>query len=180
MPPLRSQPCAGFRVEAVSWFVEQPDIGAGEDNTGEGRAFELARREHSHGHIGEVIKRHRCQCRIDLSRFAPIEPRPIAERLFEGQFAIKRALFGKERHGPGHRHRAGMRRKQPGNQAQQAGLARAIGAGDKRRPTGFERKIEPGEQDAISADTAQCGEGERSAQLGSSSNACMSASLRPK
>ena len=93
--------------------------------------------------------------RTDRDFGLAIQPRPEAQRPFQRQMFVQRQPIVAQRLRLRHLAAASRRLQQAGQQAQQAGFADSIGAGEQPRLSRLQRKTEAAEQDPPATHTAQ-------------------------
>src|SRR5688572_21395666 len=160
----------GLRVERGKRLIEQPDgNGLAQDQPGERGPPALALRKRLHQHRFRHIQGP--QGRRDLA----LAPRPACQPARYRQVLRRRQLvFHRRRvaevdqlarvllpHAPDRlalpAHLARARRQQPAQNAQQAGLAAAVGAGDAQQLAWLQRERQPAEQNPPAARAFEIG-----------------------
>jgi hypothetical protein len=143
---LLGQPC-GVAVEPVQRFVEQPDRRALADQPGERRALLLSGREKAHRHVEQVAE---AELRRGIVGRA-VDPPPERQRLPERQVRVERGTLVDQSDRALAHHSAGEGTQQPGEDAKQARLADAVGAGDLHGIARLQRQRHVAEQHAVAA-----------------------------
>ena len=169
-------------VEAIAWLVQQPDRSIAGDEARQHRAFALASRQHPHRHRRKRPQRHRVDGGVQLRRSGAIELGPEGEGRAERHAAIQRQPLVAKRHAAAPLDPAGDGGEQAGADAQQAGFAHAVGAGQQRAAARFQRQVDAAEQHPAAALASDAVEPQGRAAHGAtmSSSTCMSMSDRPK
>ncbi len=139
-------------IEAIGWFVEQPDRGPTGHCARKCGAAALAGRKHAHRHLRQMAEADRAE---SAERIPAIKRSPEAQRLAEWQRAVERGMLISKRNAALPLDRARCRVEQPGQNAQQRGFANPIGAGNQQRRAGAKRETDPFEQHAPTPNAAE-------------------------